>query len=85
MRFVKVNFFSRSSGIFCVNSRLIRKLQNQIRMRENWIMYTVIAVVTCLLLSVFDKFKIIKSKPLRYFVVIFVGSIICRIISDLIA
>lgn len=46
-------------------------------MHENWIVYITIGIILYLLLFVFDKFQIIKSKPLRYFVVIFGASIIC--------
>lgn len=51
-------------------------------MAEHWYVYIVIAAVAALLLWVCDKFQIIKSKPLRYFTVIFVASIICWLIYD---
>lgn len=52
-------------------------------MREHWYVYLIIAVVAALLLWVFDKFGIIKSKPLRYFIVILIASIVCWIVYDL--
>lgn len=54
-------------------------------MREHWYVYLIIAVVAALLLWVFDKFGIIKSKPLRYFIVIviFIASIVCWVVYDL--
>ena len=42
------------------------------------------AAVAWLLLLLCDKFNIIKSKPLRIFIVIFIASIICWGIYDLI-
>lgn len=53
-------------------------------MTEYWYGYLIIAVVAYLLLLVCNKFNIIKSKPLRYFMVIFVTSALCWIIYDLI-
>ncbi len=41
-------------------------------MYKNWYVYILIAVVAWLLMLLCDKFKIIKSKPLRIFVVIFI-------------
>lgn len=52
-------------------------------MREHWYVYLIIAVVAALLLWVFDKFGIIKSKSLRYFIVIFIASIVCWVVYDL--
>lgn len=52
-------------------------------MREHWYVYLIIAVVAAILLWVFDKFGIIKSKPLRYFIVIFIASIVCWVVYDL--
>lgn len=52
-------------------------------MREHWYVYLIIAVVATLLLWVFDKFGIIKSKPLRYFIVILIASIVCWVVYDL--
>lgn len=69
---------------FFVNLGLIRKLQNQDIMTEYWYGYLIIAVVAYLLLLVCNKFNIIKSKPLRYFIVIFVASALCLVIYDLI-
>lgn len=53
-------------------------------MREHWYVYLIIAVVAALLLWVFDKFGIIKSKPLRYFIFIFIASIVCWVVYDLV-
>lgn len=53
-------------------------------MREHWYVYLIIAVVAALLLWVFDKFGIIKPKPLRYFIVIFIASIVCWVVYDLV-
>lgn len=53
-------------------------------MLKHWYVYIIIAVVAELLLLLCDKYKIIKSKPLRYFIVIFIASIICWGIHDLI-
>ena len=61
-----------------------KKHQNLIIMYKNWYVYILIAVVAWLLMLLCDKFKIIKSKPLRIFVVIFIASIICWGCYDLI-
>lgn len=53
-------------------------------MLKHWYVYIIIAVVAELLLLLCDKYKIIKSKPLRNFIVIFIASIICWWIYDLI-
>lgn len=53
-------------------------------MREHWYVYLIIAVVAALLLWGFDKFGIIKSKPLRYFIVILIASIVCWVVYDLV-
>lgn len=52
-------------------------------MREHWYVYLIIAVVAALLLWIFDRFGIIKSKPLRYFIVILIASIVCWVVYDL--
>lgn len=52
-------------------------------MREHWYVYLIIALVAALLLWIFDKFGIIKSKPLRYFIVILIASIVCWVVYDL--
>ena len=44
---------------------------------KHWYVYVIIAIVAELLYSVCGKYKIIKSKPLRTFIVIFASSIIC--------
>ena len=51
-------------------------------MVKHWNVYIIIAVVAELLLMVCDKYKIIKWKSLRYFIVIFVSSLICWCIYD---
>lgn len=51
-------------------------------MAEHWYVYLIMAVVAELLLLVCDKFNIIKSKPLRIFVVILVASLACWGIVD---
>ena len=51
-------------------------------MAEHWYVYLIIAMVAYLLLLMCDKFNIIKSKPLRYFIVIFVASILCWVAYD---
>lgn len=53
-------------------------------MLKPWYVYIIIAVVAELLFMVCDKYKIIKSKILRYFIVFFVASIICWGIFDLV-
>lgn len=53
-------------------------------MLKHWYVYIIIAVVAELLFLLCDKYEIIKSKPLRYFIVIFIASIICWGIYDLI-
>lgn len=53
-------------------------------MLKHWYVYIVIAIVAELLLWVCDRYRIIKSKPLRYFIVIFVSCLICFTIYDLI-
>lgn len=52
-------------------------------MVKHWYVYLINAVVAWLLLVLCDKYNFIKSKPLRYFIVIFVSSIICWVIYDL--
>lgn len=81
---VKVNFLLGHRVIFSVNSRLIRKFQNRIIMSERWYVYLIIAVIAYLLSLVCEKFNIIKSKPLRFFTVLFVAYFLCWIIYDLI-
>lgn len=53
-------------------------------MLNHWYVYIIIAVVAGLLLMVCDKFRVIKSKPLRFFIVIFVSSAICWGLHDII-
>lgn len=47
-----------------------------------WYVYIIIAVIAELLLLVCNKYKIVKSKPLRIFIVIFVASLISWCIYD---
>lgn len=53
-------------------------------MLKHWYVYIIIAVVAEVLYLLCDRYKIIKSKPLRYFIVIFVASIICWSVFDLV-
>lgn len=53
-------------------------------MIKHWYVYIIIAIVAEIMLLICDRYKIIKSKTLRYFTVIFVASIICWIVYDLI-
>lgn len=53
-------------------------------MLKHWYVYIVIAIVAELLLWVCDRYRIIKPKPLRYFIIIFVSCLICFAIYDLI-
>lgn len=40
--------------------------------------------VGALLIVIFDRYRIIKSKPMRYFTVILVYTLVCWLIYDLI-
>lgn len=53
-------------------------------MIAHWYVYLTLAIVSAFLLWICDKFQIIKSKPLRYFIVIFVSVLLCWGIYDLI-
>ena len=53
-------------------------------MAEHWYVYIIIVAVSYLLYWTCDKLHIIKSKPLRVFLVIFVASFITWFIYDLI-
>lgn len=53
-------------------------------MIAHWYVYLTLATVSAFLLWICDKFQIIKSKPLRYFIVIFVSVLLCWGIYDLI-
>ncbi len=53
-------------------------------MGEHWIGYMIIAAVAALLYWVCDKLQILKSKPLRILVIIFISSVICWVIYDLV-
>lgn len=81
---VNRSLISSPISIICVNSRPISTFQYQTGMLKPWYVYIIIAVVAELLFMVCDKYKIIKSKILRYFIVFFVASIICWGIFDLV-
>lgn len=49
-----------------------------------WYYIIIYVALGSLILGIFDYFKIIKSKSLRYFTVIFVYSLICWLIYDLV-
>lgn len=49
-----------------------------------WYCFVIFVVVEALILWLFDKYRIIKSRPLRYFIVIFVYSFLFMIAYDLI-
>lgn len=49
-----------------------------------WYYILIYVALGSLILGIFDYFKIIKSKSLRYFTVIFVYSLICWLIYDLV-
>ncbi len=51
-------------------------------MLKHWYVYIIIAIIAELLFLICNKFKIIKSKPLRTFIVIFISSLICWCIYD---
>lgn len=53
-------------------------------MIAHWYVYLTLAIVSALLLWICDKFQIIKSKPLRTLIVIFVSVFICWGIYDII-
>lgn len=53
-------------------------------MNDSWYFYIACGALTALLFWICDKFRIIKSKPLRIFVVLFVSIIICGLIYDLV-
>lgn len=53
-------------------------------MIAHWYVYLTIAIVSAILAWVCDKYKIIKSKPLRFFIVIFLSVFICWGIYDII-
>ena len=53
-------------------------------MIAHWYVYLTLAIVSAFLQWICDKFQIIKSKPLRFFIVIFVSVFICWGIYDII-
>lgn len=53
-------------------------------MIAHWYVYLTIAIISAFMSWICDKFEIIKSKPLRYFVVIFITVIVCWLIFDII-
>ena len=50
---------------------------------KNWLVYAIIAVVAFLMYWGCDKLQILKSKPLRIFVVLLISSVICWVIYEL--
>lgn len=52
-------------------------------MTVNWFVYIVIALVALVMYWGCDKLQILKSKPLRIFVVLLVSSVICWVAYDL--
>ena len=48
-----------------------------------WYYYILYVAVGSLILWIFDKYQIIKSKGLRYFIVIIGFTLICWVIYDL--
>lgn len=53
-------------------------------MIAHWYVYATIGMIAVILGWICDKFQFIKSKPLRYFIIIFVSAIIGWVIFDLI-
>ncbi len=53
-------------------------------MIAHWYVYLTIAIVSAFLQWICDWYQIIKSKPLRFFIVIFVSVFICWGIYDVI-
>ncbi len=51
-------------------------------MRMPWYYLLLYIAVGSLILWIFDKFNIIKSKPLRYAVVILVYTLLCWLVYD---
>lgn len=47
-----------------------------------WDYLIIFVAIECLILWVFDKFEIIKSKPLRFLIVTFVYTLIFWIVYD---
>jgi len=53
-------------------------------MSEHWLGYIIIAVFAVLLYLGCDKLQILKSKPLRIFVVILISFVIVWVVYDLV-
>lgn len=53
-------------------------------MIAHWYVYLTIAIISAFLFWICDKFQIIKSKPLRNFIVMFISVFICWGIYDII-
>lgn len=53
-------------------------------MIAHWYVYLTIAIISTFLLWICDRFKIIKSKPLRIFIAGLVSAVICWVIYDII-
>ena len=49
-----------------------------------WYYLLLYVSVGALLIVIFDRYRIIKSKPMRYFTVILVYTLVCWLIYDLI-
>lgn len=81
-RLVKVYFLFRHVIILLI-LRLISKTSNSIIMIAHWYVYVTMGVMAFLLSLILDKFQLIKSKPLRNFIVIMVSVIIAWVIFDL--
>lgn len=64
--------------------RQMRKLQKHSIMNLPWCGMVIYAGLGSLILWIFDKFQIIKSKQLRYFIVTFVYSLVFWVIYDLV-
>ena len=60
-----------------------KNFKHKTTMNENWFVYIVIAVVAFFMYWGCDKLQILKSKPLRIFVVLLISSVICWVIYDL--
>lgn len=69
--------------IFASDKQPYMNLYELVIMNERWYFYIACGVFAALLLWICDKFRIIKSKPLRIFVAFFVSFIICGLIYDL--
>lgn len=53
-------------------------------MSERWYVYITMAAVAAVLYFVCEKLQILKSRPLRLLIVIFVSSVLCWGVFDLV-